>query len=82
MIDFSTLQGLTIPEGVVTQITDASGMVLWSAVKEVGTLYLRPSADISVNHTEYPRFSSSDIYTFINEEELDEVLPIILKSNN
>lgn len=29
MIDFSTLQGLTIPEGVVTQITDASGMVLW-----------------------------------------------------
>ena len=31
MIDFSTLQGLTIPEGVVTQITDASGVVLWSA---------------------------------------------------
>lgn len=31
MIDFSTLQGLTIPEGVVTKITDASGTVLWSA---------------------------------------------------
>jgi hypothetical protein len=31
MIDFSTLQGLTIPEGVVTQIADASGTVLWSA---------------------------------------------------
>lgn len=29
MIDFTTLQGLTIPEGVVTQITDASGRVLW-----------------------------------------------------
>lgn len=29
MIDFSTLQGLTTPEGVVTQITDASGKVLW-----------------------------------------------------
>lgn len=29
MIDFSTLQGLTIPEGVVMQITDASGRVLW-----------------------------------------------------
>ena len=28
-IDFSTLQGLTIPEGVVTKITDASGRVLW-----------------------------------------------------
>jgi hypothetical protein len=31
VIDFSTLQGLTIPEGVVSQITDASGVVLWSA---------------------------------------------------
>lgn len=31
MIDFSTLQGVTIPEGVVTQITDTSGAVLWSA---------------------------------------------------
>ncbi len=34
MIDFSTLQGLTIPEGVVTKITDASGRVLWSAAKK------------------------------------------------
>ena len=31
MIDFSKVKGLTIPEGVVRQITDASGMVLWSA---------------------------------------------------
>lgn len=30
-MDFATLQGLTIPEGVVTKITDASGAVLWSA---------------------------------------------------
>ena len=30
MIDFATLQGLTIPEGAVTQIADASGRVLWS----------------------------------------------------
>lgn len=29
MIDFSTLQSLTIPEGVVTQITDAAGRVIW-----------------------------------------------------
>lgn len=29
-IDFATLQGLTIPEGVVTQIADASGRVLWA----------------------------------------------------
>lgn len=32
-MNFATLQGLTIPEGVVTQITDASGTVLWSAMK-------------------------------------------------
>ena len=30
-MDFSTLQGVTIPEGVVTQIADANGVVLWSA---------------------------------------------------
>lgn len=30
-INFATLQGLTIPEGVVTQIADASGRILWSA---------------------------------------------------
>jgi hypothetical protein len=29
MINFATLQGLTIPEGEVTQIADASGRVLW-----------------------------------------------------
>lgn len=29
-INFSTLTGLTIPEGVVTQITDASGRVIWA----------------------------------------------------
>ena len=28
-INFGTLQGLTIPEGVVVQITDASGRVIW-----------------------------------------------------
>ena len=35
MINFSTLQGLTISEGVVAQIANASGRVLWSAVKPV-----------------------------------------------
>ena len=29
-VNFSTLQGLTIPQGMVTQIADASGRVLWS----------------------------------------------------
>lgn len=34
MIDFTTLQGLTIPEGVVTQITDESGRVIWAAMTD------------------------------------------------
>ena len=34
-MNFATLKGLTIPEGVVTQIADASGRVLWSGKKFV-----------------------------------------------
>lgn len=34
MIDFTTLQGLTIPEGVVSQITDESGRVIWALVND------------------------------------------------
>lgn len=30
-MDFSTVKGITIPEGNVTQIADANGVVLWSA---------------------------------------------------
>lgn len=32
MIDFSTLQDLSIPEGVVTQIEDDSGRVIWKLI--------------------------------------------------
>ena len=70
-IDFATLHGLTIPEGVVTQIKDASGRVIWSAVKEVGTIILRPSADISVEHFCYPAASDVPAYLRINEEVSD-----------
>ena len=71
MIDFSTLQGLTIPEGVVTQIAK-DGVVLWSAIREkvVGSICLRPSADISVGHILYPSNSTS-AYLLINEEVSD-----------
>ncbi len=34
-MNFATLKGLTIPEGAVKKITDASGAVLWSAKKNV-----------------------------------------------
>lgn len=30
-MDFSALKGATIPEGVVTQISNANGVVLWAA---------------------------------------------------
>lgn len=67
------VNGLTIPEGVVTQITDASGRVIW-AVKSgelvTGTLILRPSADISVEHNLYPADSGA-AFLLINEEEND-----------
>lgn len=35
MIDFVTLKGLETPDGVITQITDANGKVLWSATRKV-----------------------------------------------
>lgn len=35
MIDFLTVKGWEIPEGIVKQVTDATGRVLWSAVKLV-----------------------------------------------
>lgn len=38
MIDFSTLKGLTIPEGNVTKITDVSGNVLWEAPPSGATI--------------------------------------------
>lgn len=46
-MNFATLKGLTIPEGVVTQITDASGRVIWklsngSVVIFDGTVKLKP----------------------------------------
>lgn len=74
MIDFSTLQGLTIPEGVVTQIADANGEVLWKlATEDEGEIYyLRPSADISVDSTlTLTPADATAAYMLINEEVSD-----------
>ena len=66
MIDFSTLQGLTIPEGVVTQITDAAGNVLWSAVKPEPVVLevAKQTSDTYVGSTLYTgeQFVLLDIY--------------------
>lgn len=71
-IDYSKVTGLSDHIGNIVKITDASGMVLWSAVKEIitGTLYLRPSADISIEHSLYP-YNSENAYLLINEEVSD-----------
>ena len=79
MIDFSTLQGLTIPEGVVIQITDASGKVIWNG-KKLGSAILRPSADIYVGHRLIPA-SSTEAYLLINEEVSDGISTYIMVSN-
>lgn len=72
-MNFATLKGLTIPEGVVTQITDASGRVLWSSAPPFdGIIYLRPSADISVDSTiTLVPADATAAYMLINEEVSD-----------
>ena len=70
MIDFSTLQGLTIPEGVVTQITDANSRVIW-AVKSGGKAVLQVekiTSDTYAGETAYTgeQFILLDIYPKTN----------------
>lgn len=70
MIDFSTLQGLTIPEGVVTQITDASGRVLWM-LNVGGPIILeveKVNSDVYAGETLYTgeQFILLDIYPKTN----------------
>lgn len=78
-MNFATLKGLTIPEGVVTEIKDASGRVIWSAVPAFdGTIILRPSADISVDDTiTLVPADATAAYMLINEEVSDGAATII-----
>ena len=68
-MNFATLKGLTIPEGVVTQIADASGRVLWKSGPSVATVILRPTADIQFGYNAYPAGSAG--YSCIDEEVAD-----------
>lgn len=61
-IDFATLKGLAIPEGNVTQITDASGRVLWKQAPSEATITITKvgslppntiGAQVIVNGTNY-----------------------------
>ena len=60
MINFSTVKGITIPEGAVTKIEDASGIVLWCAIKKakvtIATNFYGMNGDtasITVNSSEF-----------------------------
>lgn len=72
MIDFATLQDLTIPDGVVTQITDASGRVIWKKIT-AGSVIWRPSATISCEAAIYPNVATyvGNEHLLINEEVSD-----------
>lgn len=69
-MNFATLQGLTIPEGVVKQITDASGRVLWAVRR--GTMAVlqveKITSDTYAGETTYTgeQFILLDIYPKTN----------------
>lgn len=64
-IDFSTLQGLTIPEGAVTQITDSAGRVIWAVASDKVILEVEKiTSDTYAGETTYTaeEFILLDIY--------------------
>lgn len=67
-INFSTLQGLTIPRGVVTQISDASGRVIWAAGGKVVLTVEKITSDTYAGETTYTgeSFILLDIYPKTN----------------
>ena len=67
-IDFSALKELTIPEGVVTQITDATGNILWSAAKLIVLEVEKITSDTYAAETTYTdeEFILLDIYPKTN----------------
>ena len=69
-MNFATLQGLTIPQGVVTQIADASGRVLWKleTSKPVVLQVEKITSDTYAGETTYTgeQFILLDIYPKTN----------------
>lgn len=70
MIDFSTLQGVTIPAGVVTQI-ERNGVVIWKVAKAGGPVILevaKVTSDTYAGETTYTgeQFILLDIYPKTN----------------
>ena len=67
-MNFATLQGLTIPEGNVTQITDASGSVIWAVGDKVVLEVEKIISDTYAGETTYTdeEFILLDIYPKTN----------------
>ena len=71
-IDLPKVTGISDQYGVITQITDASGRVLWKLDTGPKIVYLRPSADISVDSTiTLVPADATAAYMLINEEVSD-----------
>lgn len=66
-MNFATLKGLTIPEGNVTQITDAIGRVIWSAAHNVviagGGIGTGTGYTAMIDGSSYPFSAAWDIST-------------------
>jgi hypothetical protein len=66
-MNFANLTGLTIPEGVVTQITDASGRVLWKQAPKEATVTITGSGGnanmvwVTINGVDYRAASSVNV---------------------
>lgn len=60
MIDFSTLKGLTIPEGNVTQI-ESDGVILWKAVPTNVTIAMNQTDSVNYSPTAEPHFTVNNM---------------------
>lgn len=60
-MDFSTLKGLTIPQGIVTKITNASGVVLWQC-KETAKYTNKVPTSIDTDGSVYNGVGYKDNY--------------------
>ena len=77
MIDFSTLQGMTIPEGAVTQIADASGRVLWKKAPSGATITLSFVRNGGGGFNSYARVTIDGVNYPLNENDLTTTALIV-----
>lgn len=81
-IDFTGITGVSDDYGVVTQIADAQGNVLWSAVPPETTIILRPTGDRGAggSHEDCAKYPADAeyYYSLVNEEVADDAATYII----